>query len=90
MPLWSLTPVDPDDRAWQASTYRGRVIVRAKDEPSAREAAQHAFAVKTRFRPGAGVTPPPWKRPALVKAEICTDARYPAEGPTEVLYPALP
>jgi hypothetical protein len=44
--------------------------------------------VKTRFKPGAGITAPPWKRRALVTAAICTDARYAAEGPTEILYPA--
>ena len=89
MPIWSLQPIDPLDLAWEASTYRGKVIVRARDEATAREAAQHAFAVKTRFKPGAGVKPPPWKRPTLVKAEICQDDRYPAEGNTEVLYPTL-
>ena len=89
MPLWTLTPLDPLDPAWEASTYRGKMIVRARDETSAREAAQHAFTVKTRFKPGTGIKPPPWKRPELVKAEMCDDDRYPSEGRTEILYPPL-
>jgi hypothetical protein len=88
MPLWELSPVDLLDAAWEASSYRGKVIVRARDEQDARDAAERAFAVKTRFKPGAGITAPPWKRRALVTAAICTDARYAAEGPREILYPA--
>jgi hypothetical protein len=81
-------PLDLQDPAWEASTYRGKVIVRARDEASARAAAQHAFAVKTRFKPASGIKPPPWNRPTLVKAELCEDDRYPSEGSTEVLYPS--
>jgi hypothetical protein len=88
MPVWELSPVDPRDAAWEASSYRGRVIVRARDEAAARDAAEHAFAVKTRFKPGTGIKAPPWKRPALVTAAICTDPLYAGEGPTEILYPA--
>jgi len=88
MPLWELSPVDLLDAAWEASSYRGKVIVRARDEAAAREAAARAFAVKTRFKPGVGITAPPWKRPALVKAAISKGDRYAAEGPTEILYPA--
>jgi hypothetical protein len=35
------------------------------------------------------VTAPPWKRTALVKAEIIRDERYEEKGPTEVLFPPL-
>jgi hypothetical protein len=88
MPLWKLTPHDSQDPNWQASSYRGLVIVRAPDEASARDAAARAFDVKTRFKPGEGVLAPPWRRPATVKAERVEDARYEAEGPTEILYPS--
>ncbi|MBX5455112.1 MAG: hypothetical protein K6U10_14405 [Acidobacteriia bacterium] len=89
MALWSLTPLQPEDPSWEASSYRGVVIVRAPNEARAREAAAKAFDVKTRFEPGAGVHFPPWTRPALVKAERIRDPRFAAEGPTEVLEPRL-
>lgn len=87
MLVWRLTPIDTTDPNWAASSYRGLVIVRARDEDSAREAAQQTFGVKTRFPPGAGDIAPPWKRPQLVSAEAIDDPRYPAEGPGEVLFP---
>ncbi len=89
MALWKLTPVDLKDPNWLASSHRGRLLVRAPTETAAREAAEQAFGVKTRFVPGAGVTAPPWKRANLVKAERIDDERYDPEGPTEVLDPSL-
>jgi hypothetical protein len=89
MPLWRLQPLDLGDPNWEASAHRGLVVVRAPDEEAAREAAQHAFGVKTRFSPGAGVTAPPWKRASLVSAERIRDQRYHEEGPAEVLEPSF-
>lgn len=89
MPVWELIPVDLLDPDWEASSHRGRIIVRAPDEDAARDEAEKAFGVKTRFQPGAGIKAPPWKRPALVKAEIVRDERYDEEGPTEILFPVL-
>lgn len=89
MPLWQLTPVDLRDPAWEASSHRGMVVVRAPHEKDARHAAEEAFGVKTRFSPGAGLKVPPWRRPGLVTAEIIRDERYEEEGPTEVLFPVL-
>ena len=67
----------------------GVVIVRAPDEEAARDEAQRAFGIKTRFGPGAGVKTPPWKRASLVSAERVRDERYEEEGPTEVLEPVF-
>jgi len=89
VPLWALKPLDPDDSDWQASSYQGLVIARAPDEQAARDVAERAFGVKTRFPPGAGVKAPPWKRPNLVTAEIVEDPRFEETGPTEVLFPAV-
>ena len=89
MPIWELTPIDPLDPNWEASSHQGRVIVRALDEAAARDQAETAFGVKTRFPPGAGVKAPPWKRPALVRAEIIRDARYEEDGPAGILFPVL-
>ena len=87
MPLWQLQPVDLIDPSWESSTYRGKVIVRARDEAMARRQAQEAFGVKTRFPPKKGVTAPPWRRPALVTAEIIDHPLYDPDGPPEVLFP---
>lgn len=89
MPLWELTPVDPLDANWEASSHRGKVIVRAPREEVARDEAEKAFGVKTRFEPGSGIKAPPWKRPTLVTAAITQDSRYEENGPTEILFPAL-
>jgi hypothetical protein len=90
MPLWKLTPIDLRDANWEASTHRGVVIVRARDEEDARAAAAKAFDAKTRFRPAKGARFPPWKRASLVRAERISDARYDSEGPTEILEPSFP
>lgn len=87
MPLWRLEPVDPLDRSWEASTYRGAVIVRARNEAVARATAAKAFDTKTRFSPGTGIKAPPWRRPELVTAEVIEDPLYDPKGPAEVLFP---
>jgi hypothetical protein len=87
MPIWQLLPLDTMDPSWEASTYQGKVVVRARNEETAREEAEKAFGVKTRFPPGAGVKAPPWKRPALVSAEVVDEPLYEPDGPTEILYP---
>ncbi len=89
MPLWKLTPIDPLDPNWEASSHRGTAIVRAPNEAAARAAAAAAFDVPTRFPPGAGTRTPPWTRASLVAATKIIDQRYPADGPTEVLDPAF-
>ncbi|HEY7765905.1 MAG TPA: hypothetical protein VIB38_13015 [Aestuariivirgaceae bacterium] len=87
MPIWRLTPIDAEDPNWESSSHRGLVVVRAPNEASAREAAEKAFGVPTRFPPGKGMRVPPWMRSELVRAEIIDSPIYPAEGPTEVLEP---
>jgi hypothetical protein len=89
MPIWRLIPIDPLDPNWQASSRRAAVVVRAPDEPSARDAAAAAFSVPVRFSPGEGVKTPPWTRPESVRAEIVVHSIYPAEGPTEILDPSF-
>jgi hypothetical protein len=89
MPLWKLQPLDLSDPNWEASSHRALVIVRAPDEETAREEAERAFGVKTRFSPGKGVMVPPWKRASLVSAARIRDQRYEEDGPTEVLEPSF-
>ena len=89
MHIWRLKPVDLGDPSWQASSHRGIAIVRAPDEQSAREAAQQAFGVSTRFPPGAGVSGPPWLRANLVEATIIKPERFDPNGPVGVLEPSF-
>jgi hypothetical protein len=89
MPIWRLEPCDLNDPNWEASSHRGPVLVRASSEGSAREAAEKAFGVKTRFVPGKGTHVPPWRRPEFVDAQIIDNALYTEEGPDEILEPSL-
>jgi hypothetical protein len=88
MAIWRLCPRDLSDPNWEASSHRAVAIVRAPDEKTAREVAEAAFGVKTRFRPGAGIIAPPW-RPELVIAERVTDERFAPDGPSVVLSPTF-
>ena len=36
MPIWTLEPLDVGNPNWEASTYKGKVIVRAETEKKAR------------------------------------------------------
>jgi hypothetical protein len=88
MPIWRLSPVNLADPNWEASSHRAAALVRAPSEEAAREVAQGAFGVKTRFNlTGAVITP--WKRPEMVRAERIRDDRFAPDGPAEVLSPSF-
>ena len=89
MAVWTLTPVDPNDPSWAASSHRGPAVVRARNEAEARAVAAQAFDVKTGFAPGQGVRFPPWTRPAAVRAEHIDDPRFEADGPAGLLEPSF-
>jgi hypothetical protein len=89
MAVWRLVPIDLNDPNWEASSHRGNVVVRARNEREARALAARAFDVKTGFRPGEGVRFPPWTRAGLAMAERVDDPRFEPEGPPEILEPAL-
>jgi hypothetical protein len=89
MPIWLLEPHDLNDPNWEASSHHGPVIVRAPSEAAARQIAEEAFGVKTRFAPGKGQHLPPWQRAELVGAKIIEDTIYSEEGPDEVLEPSF-
>jgi osmotically-inducible protein OsmY len=88
MPIWQLSPVDLSDPNWEASSHRGPAIVRAPDEKTAREAAQSAFGVTTRFRHHPRLVAP-WMRAELVHASHIEDERFDPEGPSGVLVPSF-
>lgn len=87
MAIWHLIPVDLVDPSWEASSHRGAAIIRADSEDAARDIAQQAFGVKTRFQPQHRIIEAPWKRAKLVRAERVSDRRFEEEGPAEVLSP---
>jgi len=89
MAIWALTPVDLTDPNWEASSHRGRVLVRAPNRQKARAIAARAFGVKTGFRPRQGPRFPPWNRAALVTVERVYDSRFEERGATEVLDPVV-
>jgi osmotically-inducible protein OsmY len=88
MPIWQLSPVDLADPNWEASSHRGPAIVRAPDEKSAREVAQSAFGVTTRFKHHPRLIAP-WTRAKLVHASHIEDQRFDPEGPSGVLVPSF-
>lgn len=89
MTIWRLIPVDLKDPNWEASSHRAAAVVRAPDERTAREAAEAAFGIKTRFAPGEGTRLPPWTRADLVQAIAVEHPVHSADGPTEVLEPSF-
>jgi hypothetical protein len=87
--IWKLVPNDLDDPSWQGSSHRGPVVVRAPDEERAREEAQKAFGVPTRFPPGSAYALAVWKRRELVAAEVVPPGRFDPEGPIALLEPSF-
>jgi hypothetical protein len=82
--LWQLIPVDLQAAAWQATTYKGPVVVRAASEQQARELACADFSVAS--LPVATTIDPPWTQPGVVRAESVEDnLRYSATGGPEIL-----
>ena len=47
MPIWTLEPLDLGNPNWEASTHKGRVIIRAENEKKARFLAAKAFGIAT-------------------------------------------
>ena len=89
MHIWKLTPVAVDDPAWAGSSHRGPVLVRAPDEARARNEAQKAFGVPTRFPPGTGFAVAVCRRHEFVQAEVTQASQHGPEGPIGVLEPAF-
>ena len=89
MPIWRLEPCDLDDPNWEASSHRGSAIVRAPSEAAARETAEKAFGLKTRFAPRKGLHVAPWLRPEFVRAQVIDHEVYSEDGPDEVLEPSF-
>jgi hypothetical protein len=78
-----LIPVDLQAAAWQATIYKGAVVVRAVSERQARELACMDFSDAS--LPVATLVDPPWAQPAVVRAEPLDDPRFAASGDPEIL-----
>lgn len=87
MPIWKLEPQNVDSPHWQASLYKGPVIVRAASEQEARHLAMQRFRSATAERAGQDTLLNPWSQEPLV---ICTQVLhtgYDEAGKDEVLEP---
>lgn len=85
--IFKLTPLDPDDPNWKASTYCGEVVVRADDESDARWAATLSFAIATQLTPGRPVPTSPWRYGNLVRAEEIETGEWSTDGERAILSP---
>ena len=89
MPLWKLEPVDPTDRNWEASTYKGEAIVRAENSGAARLLAARAYGIATKQVLGAEVKIIPWKYSGLVRTtEVQATDDYAEDGAQGIVFPA--
>jgi hypothetical protein len=86
---WSLDPTPIDSPLWDLSTYRGRAIVRAKDEIQARQLAASYF----RRRGGAtniiSRIASPWYIQSLVACCMIEDPFQSESEAPSVLHPGV-
>ena len=87
MPVFKLKPTDVSSNHWEASTYKGPAVVRAKDEESAREKATQEFCIAVRRKPGQNTCLNPWNQKQLVTCERLENSDYDEDKPAEVLSP---
>ncbi len=90
MHIWRLKALRLSSHHWEASTYRGDVIVRAESEANARRLATQAFWMVTEKIHGKEVAANPWYRPWLVAAEVLEGSQFDPDGQEEILYRPLP
>jgi len=79
-------PIDPASRNWNASTFKGELIVRASDENKARQIASNEFHIATPQSLGRDVVVSPWKNPDTVSCEKVDGSEYAAESPDGILH----
>ncbi len=83
--IWRLKALRLSSPHWEASTYRGDVIVRAESEANARRLPAKAFGIGARNGLGREVANP-WYRPWLVAAEVLEGSQFDPGGEEEILY----
>ncbi len=91
MAIWQLDPIDSSDHNWRASTYVGRVIIRAPDEQRAREIATYALRIAAERIPGMEVPIVPiipWAYGHLVECERIEAGTHKEDGEDAILEPS--
>jgi len=90
VPIFKLTPLDPENHNWWASIYKGAVIVRAESENRAREIAYLAFGRVPELVPGLPMSANPWGgSTGTASCEPLKDADFDQEGEEAILSPAM-
>ncbi|MEW6331238.1 MAG: hypothetical protein AB1560_07245 [Pseudomonadota bacterium] len=87
MPIWKLTPKDINSRDWEASIYRGVVIIRAESERRARQIASNTFGIATEVKLGERIAINPWGQSLHVSAATIFDNKYHDSGNEGVVGP---
>jgi hypothetical protein len=88
MPLYRLTPVNPNDPNWRTSIHRDVAVIRAPSEEHARSLASKAFdTTLAPSSPGGKIARPLWHHSYAVRAEVMQDQHYASEGPAGILEP---
>ncbi len=88
MRLWQLDPKNLAHRNWRASTYKGRVVIRAETEERARQITTLATAIAVRRIPREDTITPPWSDPEIVACRSIQFEESSERGPEVVLAPA--
>ncbi len=88
MPIYELTPKNLDELNWKASIYRGKAVIKARNEKLARMKANTAFGIATGpkqpFQPAISF---PWTNENLVSCQELKDSLYPPDSPDGLIYP---
>ena len=90
MPIWTLEPLDGEDPNWEASTYKGRVIVRAKNERKARFLAAKAFGIAPHATRNQPLQITPWHYSGSVSCrQRLASSEYSEKGEDDILGPEV-
>ncbi len=91
--IYEIYDVDPNHPDWRMSTFRGTVIIRAKDEDEAYSIATQEFITAAEVPEGIA-TPTatnPWSpKSSATKYKEVLDGDWNREGESEVLMPISP
>lgn len=87
MNIWKLSVTDSNSPNWEASTYKGDVIARAKNEHDARMVTTHAFVIATERRTGEHIKFCPWMVETDTSCELLENSEYTIKGESGVLSP---
>lgn len=72
MNLYKLLPIEAEQNtdSWEASTYKGEIVISAPSERLARWNAELATVIATEVKPGRETIFPPWQDSSIVSCEL--------------------